>query len=161
MLQICMEAKEIMIESGNPNQWKEGYPSRAQIEEDIRRGYGYVCCEEGGEVVAYFAFMPGPDPAYAVIDGGSWVDDVTPYYVIHRMAKCKQGVGIFQTVVKYCSTVSANLRVDTHRDNVIMRHNLLKHGFTYCGIIYLSDGQERMAYQRIGLPCVDRSIVYT
>ena len=31
----------------------------------------------------------------------------------------------------------------------IMQHNILKHGFTYCGIIYLLSGDKRMAYQRI------------
>jgi len=31
----------------------------------------------------------------------------------------------------------------------IMQHNLLKHGFSYCGIIYLLSGDERLAYQRI------------
>ena len=31
----------------------------------------------------------------------------------------------------------------------IMQHNILKHGFTYCGIIYLLSGDKRLAYQRI------------
>jgi hypothetical protein len=31
----------------------------------------------------------------------------------------------------------------------IMRHNILKHGFTYCGIIYLLSGDERLAYQKV------------
>ena len=30
-----------------------------------------------------------------------------------------------------------------------MQYNLLKHGFTYCGIIYLQSGDERLAYQKI------------
>ena len=38
--------------------------------------------------------------------------------------------------------------IDTHRDNKIMQHNILKHGFTYCGIIYLLSGDERLAYQK-------------
>ena len=29
-----------------------------------------------------------------------------------------------------------------------MQHNILKHGFTYCGIIYLLSGDERLAYQK-------------
>ena len=33
-----------------------------------------------------------------------------------------------------------NIRIDTHRDNKIMQHNILKQGFTYCGIIYLQSG---------------------
>ena len=31
----------------------------------------------------------------------------------------------------------------------IMQHNILKHSFTYCGIIYLLSGDERLAYQKI------------
>ena len=31
----------------------------------------------------------------------------------------------------------------------IMQHNILKHGFTYCGIIYFLSGDERLAYQKI------------
>ena len=42
-----------------------------------------------------------------------------------------------------------NIRIDTHHDNKIMQHNILKHGFTYCGIIYLLSGDKRLAYQRI------------
>ena len=30
----------------------------------------------------------------------------------------------------------------------IMQHNIAKHGFTYCGIIYLANGDERLAYQK-------------
>ena len=38
---------------------------------------------------------------------------------------------------------------DTHRDNTIMQHLITKHGFTYCGIILLANGDERLAYQKI------------
>ena len=41
-----------------------------------------------------------------------------------------------------------NLRIDTHRDNVVMQHMLDKNGFQYCGIIYLEDGSERLGYQK-------------
>ena len=30
-----------------------------------------------------------------------------------------------------------------------MQHNITKHGFTYCGLIYLDNGDERLAYQCI------------
>ena len=48
----------------------------------------------------------------------------------------------------FCFTHDTNIRIDTHRDNKIMQHNLLKHGFTYCGIIYLLSGDERLVYQK-------------
>jgi len=37
----------------------------------------------------------------------------------------------------------SNIRIDTHRDNRIMQHVISKYGFTYCGIIYLANGDER------------------
>jgi len=46
-------------------------------------------------------------------------------------------------------TPEANIRIDTHKDNRIMQHNIEKHGFTYCGIIYLANGDERLAYQKL------------
>ena len=30
-----------------------------------------------------------------------------------------------------------------------MQHIIERHGFTYCGIIYLASGDERLAYQRV------------
>jgi hypothetical protein len=30
-----------------------------------------------------------------------------------------------------------------------MQHNILKHGFTYCGIIHLASGDERLAFQAL------------
>lgn len=42
-----------------------------------------------------------------------------------------------------------NIRIDTHHDNRVMQHLLTKHGFTYCGLIYLKSGAERLAYQRV------------
>jgi hypothetical protein len=49
----------------------------------------------------------------------------------------------------YCFSQDPNIRIDTHRDNKIMRHLVEKHGFAYCGIIYLDNGDERLAYQLI------------
>ena len=58
--------------------------------------------------------------------------------------------------VKYCRECRmlsdddlCSICADTHRDHRIMQHLLEKHGFTYCGVIYLASGDERLAYQRI------------
>jgi RimJ/RimL family protein N-acetyltransferase len=40
-----------------------------------------------------------------------------------------------------------DLRADTHADNKPVQHLLLKHGFRYCGIIRVTDGSKRFAYQ--------------
>ena len=39
-----------------------------------------------------------------------------------------------------------SIRIDTHRDNCIMKHILTKYGFTECGVIYLESGDPRDAY---------------
>ena len=105
--------------------------------------------EDCGYIVAYFAFLPSPEPTYASIYDGEWLDDTLPYHVVHRMGSLDTVHGIFNDVVDYCFSCVTNLRIDTHRDNKIMRNLLLEHGFHYCGIIYLQGGDERLAYQRL------------
>ena len=80
---------------------------------------------------------------------GQWVDDTLPYHVVHRIGSYPHIHGIFSAIIDWCFTHDRNIRIDTHRDNLIMQHNLLKHGFTYCGIIYLLSGSPRLAYQRL------------
>jgi hypothetical protein len=104
---------------------------------------------EGGakeSPVGYFALLPSPEPTYDRIDG-AWLTD-GPYGVIHRIASYPGVHGIFSAVIAYAAQRYAHLRIDTHRDNRIMQHLIEKHGFTYCGIIWLEDGSERLAYER-------------
>lgn len=147
IMRLIEEARGIMRSCGNVNQWIDGYPSRETIVEDINNGLCYLCVEQGsGEVVASFAFIPGPEPTYAEIYEGQWLAD-NPYYVVHRLASTAASHGVFNDVMDYCMAVAGSLRIDTHRDNVIMRHVIEKYGFIYCGIIYLQSGDERLAYQ--------------
>lgn len=110
--------------------------------------YGGFVIEDDGRSVGYFAFLPSPEPTYAQIYKGAWLND-EPYNVIHRLASLLNVHGIWDSVMTWAFERTNTLRVDTHRDNHIMQHNFLKHGFEYCGIIYLVNGAERLAYQRI------------
>ena len=160
-----------MRADGNHDQWSApGFPDDSLLLRDIARGGGFVIesferwpvgagHDEGKTVmpgltghlasphiVAYFALLPSPEPTYDYIDG-AWLTD-EPYGVIHRMASYPEIHGIFSTVINYAASRFAHLRIDTHRDNRIMQHLIEKHGFTYCGIIWLEDGTERLAYER-------------
>ena len=146
---LIEEARGIMRSCGNVNQWIGGYPSEATIVEDINNAHCYLCLDPDGEIVASFAFIPGPEPTYKEIYDGNWLDD-SPYDVVHRLASTVSSHGVFKDVRDYCMGVAGNLRIDTHRDNVIMRHVIERYGFTYCGIIYLLSGDERLAYQLVG-----------
>ena len=148
VLAVLEAARGIMRSSGNPNQWADGYPSQEAIIRDMDLGNGYIV-EEDGSLAAYFAFIASPEPTYARIYGGSWLDDTRPYHVIHRIASYPQVHGVFNAIMDWCFAQDSNIRIDTHRDNRIMQHLILRYGFRYCGIIYLESGDERLAYQKL------------
>ena len=142
---IYAGARDFMRESGNPNQWKDTHPARDVIERDILSGESYVCvC--GDEIAAVFFFSIGRDPTYGKIDG-AWLNDDT-YGVVHRIARARSAAGSGAYCLDWCFEQCRNLRIDTHRDNAPMRNLLKKQGFTYCGIIWLENGEERMAFQK-------------
>jgi len=148
ILEIIDQARLIMRENGNMTQWADGYPSRETIFEDINNNHGFLCTNDGG-VVGYFCLMVGdnPDANYNVIEAGQWLDD-KPYGVIHRLASGRKAKGIAQAAFDFAFTQIGNIRVDTHHDNVPMQRFLKKHDFAYCGIIYVSDGTPRDAFQK-------------
>lgn len=148
LMELYREARQIQLDSGNLHQWKEGYPSEEQIRSDIDRGVGYVI-EDDGKIVGAFAFLPGKDPTYSYVEDGAWIDDVQPYGTIHRLGSLKSARGIAATCFDWCWKQIPNLRIDTHHDNAAMRHCIAKAGFNYCGIIYLMNGEPRMAFQKI------------
>ena len=41
------------------------------------------------------------------------------------------------------------LRGDTHRENKIMQRVMEKNGLSYRGVIYLEDGGERLAFEKV------------
>ena len=148
IMQLFEQGRQKMRANGNMEQWINGNPQQKLIELDLQQGNSYIV-EEGGFPIATFAFIKGPDITYNTIYEGEWLDNLHPYHVIHRMASIHGVHGIFKTVIDYCLEITTNIRIDTHRQNVIMRNALKKYGFRYCGIIYLIDKSERLAYQYI------------
>ena len=142
---IYARARQLMRESGNPNQWKDSHPARELTEGDVENGTGYVI-EEGGEIVGVFAFILGRDPTYGYIEG-EWLND-EPYGTMHRVAASGKVRGVLGTCLAFCESQIGNVRVDTHADNKIMQHLLEKYGYRKCGIIYIADGSPRIAYQK-------------
>lgn len=149
LMEIFEQAKRIMRKDGNMKQWTGNYPSTDIVTNDIKNGNCYVCLNETGEIIGTFAFIPGKDPTYARIYEGEWLEDSLPYGVIHRLASTEDSKGVSNACLQWCYEQIPNLRADTHRDNNILQYVLKKHGFQYCGIIYLANGDERLAFQKI------------
>ena len=144
-MKLFTAAKGIMRSNGNMTQWEDGYPNEEIVRSDISKNGAHIV-EHEGKPVGYFALLPSPEPTYSSING-KWLDDTAPYFVIHRIASSPESHGVFREIIEYALTVSGNLRIDTHRDNRIMRHVIGKAGFSYCGVINLADGSERLAFQ--------------
>lgn len=136
-----------MRESGNHSQWINGYPSRELVAEDIASGISYVGVDGDGEISMAFAFIIGDDPTYAVIEGGKWLNSL-PYGTVHRLGSTGKHHGVLRICVNFCMKKISNIRLDTHADNPIMRHEAEKLGFKRCGTIYCIDGSPRIAYQK-------------
>ncbi len=148
ILCVMDKAREFMVASGNPNQWKPGYPTAAMIEKDIASDHFYVI-EDEGRICGCFAFIVGADPTYAYIEGGSWLSEET-YGTIHRIASDQTVHGLFTTVLDFCAAKCPHIRIDTHQDNKVMQKLIERNGFSYRGIIYIADGSPRLAYERMG-----------
>ena len=143
--EIFTYARKQMALNGNPSQWKNDRPSMELVKKDIDVSNSYVVLNEG-KIIATFAFIVGIEPTYLDIDG-KWLDD-DPYGTIHRIASDGSVKGVFDQVIDYVSKRGVDIRIDTHKDNKIMRHLIEKNGFVYCGIIIVDDGTPRLAYQK-------------
>ncbi len=156
LMEIFKEARGTIAKLGI-DQWQNGYPSRDVIEADIAKEESY-CVELDGIICGTFALIEDGEPTYDEIFGGEWIsgDGDREYYAIHRVAiavSCR-GQGISGEIIDFAASQALaagrnSLRIDTHRGNVVMRKMLEKQGFIHCGTIYLENGDERVAYEKI------------
>lgn len=155
VMQIIAAAQTDFCERGI-DQWQNGYPNEQVIRGDMARGESYVAMR-GEQVVATVMITFEPDPNYVTIYDGAWlVTEPRLYVTIHRIAVAiaERGQGIAEWIVeqteRMCRQRGAdNLRIDTHRDNRAMQRVAEKCAMTHCGTILLSDGAERLAYEKI------------
>ncbi len=145
IMSIYSFAQDFMIKSGNPNQWKHSYPKEERIIEDIESEICYLVCDDNGPH-GVFALIKGDEPTYQYIENGSWIND-DEYVTVHRIAGDGQTKGIFKCAISYSKSVSDNIRIDTHHDNIIMQKLIERNDFKRCGRIYVEDGSARIAYQ--------------
>ena len=148
VMEIYTTAREFMHRTGNKDQWVNGYPSQKLIEEDIDAGHSFVVENNSGKIIGVFSFIIGKDSTYTKIYDGEWLNS-DEYGTIHRIASSGIEKGVAEACFRWSFTQMPNIRVDTHRDNKVMQSILAKLDFKYCGIIYLLDGAERLAYQKV------------
>lgn len=146
VMEIYAYARVFMAKTGNPDQWGTTKPAHGQILSDIESGHSYVCVEQD-QIAAVFFYSEEPDPTYQIIYDGCWLND-RPYGVVHRIASSGTVKGAGSFCLNWAFSQCGNLKIDTHRDNIVMQHTLQKNGFHHCGIIHLTNGDPRLAYQK-------------
>ena len=156
IMPIFEEARKTIAALGI-NQWQNGYPSRDVIKSDIEKGESYAV-EIAGNIVGSFVMIKSGEPTYDKIYRGEWKsgNESREYLTVHRVARSvsSRGTGVSGEIIKFAEAFAKengknSIRIDTHEGNVVMRRMLEKQGFSYCGIIYLESGEERVAYEKI------------
>ena len=147
ILEVYARARDFMAKNGNPTQWGDHFPPQELLEEDIdsNRLFLYLV---NGELEGVFAFILGPDPTYARIEDGKWLNDTLPYGTIHRLGSDGSHRGVFAETAAWAATQCGHLRADTHAANDTMQRCMEREGFMRCGVIHVADGTPRLAYER-------------
>ena len=82
---------------------------------------------DDNQIAGVFYFNIGPDPTYHNIYEGAWIND-EPYGVVHRIASGNRKKGVASFCLNWCLDKWPNIRIDTHRDNIVMQSFLNKMG---------------------------------
>lgn len=152
IMELIGEAQEYFRNKGI-DQWQNGYPNPESIMNDIALEHSFVL-EKDAKVVATAMISFDGEPTYNKIDG-AWLTD-NPYVVIHRVAVRNDLKGynlageIFDQAERMCRERGiSSFRVDTHEKNLSMQRLLTKRGFHYCGVIIVSYGAARLAFEKV------------
>jgi RimJ/RimL family protein N-acetyltransferase len=150
---VIKQAQEYFKEKGI-NQWQNNYPNNDTINNDITNGHSYVLLKDE-DIVATVAVSFDEESTYNNIYEGKWIAN-DKYAVIHRIAvdNTYKGLGLSSEIIKRIEELCLSkdvhsIKVDTHRENLSMQKLLKKNNFEYCGVIYLLDGNERIAFEKI------------
>ena len=152
VMNIIKKSQEYFKSQGI-DQWQNDYPNPGVIQNDINNNNSYVLIKEGN-IVATSAVSFDGESTYDKIYEGQWLSE-EKYAVIHRIAvdDSYKGLGIAGKIIneveKLCLEKEVkSIKIDTHQDNISMQKSLEKNGFKYCGLIYLTDGNKRVAFEK-------------
>ena len=156
-IMVIINDAKALLKSLNIDQWQNGYPNQAQVENDIVNKESYVIFNDENKILATTMFTTRKEPTYKkVIDGNWFIDESLTYGVIHRLAIAEEfrGMGIAKFVFEelHQNLIQQNiksLKIDTHEENLGMQSLIKKMGYKYCGIIYTNYGAKRLAFEKM------------
>lgn len=150
-VEIIEDAKASLKARGI-NQWQEGYPNKESLVNDIEQNAGWVL-EDQGKIIGMMALSFEGEASYQRIEG-KWMGNES-YGVIHRLAILSQYKGkkvadelLNHAIQKAKEKKIGFLRIDTHEKNQSMQNWIGRNQFQFCGIVTLSSGALRNAYEK-------------
>ena len=136
---LVRRAVQKMREEGS-EQWGEDYPTRADYEEDLRRGRLAAAVSAQGQVLGCACITDAPETAYA---GVPWAVE-GPALVVHRVAvdPALQRGGVASALLTYAEDWARArgipvFHADTYCKNRKMQALFRKRGFVQRGEIHL------------------------
>lgn len=154
IMEIIRQAQSYLRGKG-VDQWQNNYPNAEIISEDIANNYGYVLVD-GDIIAATVSVSFDGEKTYETIYDGEWLTTNGEFAVVHRIALHNnyKGSGIssefIKNIEKLCLDKDVHsIKIDTHEENLSMQNLLKKNDFKYCGIIYLEDGNKRVAFEKV------------
>ncbi|WP_236897503.1 GNAT family N-acetyltransferase [Clostridium beijerinckii] len=153
IMNIIKQAQAYFKEQGI-DQWQNNYPNPETIRNDIVNKHSYILLKDNN-IVATAAVSFDGEKTYNSIYEGEWITN-NEYAVIHRIAvdNTYKGLGLSSKIIKNVEELCLSkgvhsIKIDTHEENMSMQKLLKKNKFQYCGVIYLEDGNKRIAFERI------------
>lgn len=136
-------------------QWSFDSPWLKTIENDINNSNSYNLKDsKTDKIIAIFTLIKGIDPTYINIYEGKWKYD-DEYIAVHRVAISDEFRGnglakiVFKEIEEVCRDKKVSIiRIDTHKDNIMMRKAIEGANFEYAGIITAANGTDRVAYEK-------------
>lgn len=155
IMKIIGEAQKFLA-SHKIDQWQNGYPNEEAIIKDITNNESYIITSIDSVLIGTAMFSTKKEPTYKSIEG-KWITKVNAKYgVIHRMAitNKSRNKGVAKFIFEQCEQQLFHqninsMRIDTHQDNFAMQSLLKKLKYLYCGVIYLDNGDKRLAYEKL------------
>lgn len=140
------------LKADGVDQWQGKDPAPEDLLQNIKAGCCYFFKDD--TVVGMAVLKEGLDSTYNVIDG-KWLTE-GDYLTIHQFVvdSERKGEGISRRMMERIFAYAKfkeipAIRIDTHADNFRMRGLIESAGFTYCGVITVADGTERVAYEQV------------
>lgn len=132
-------------------QWKDGYPSRATLLDDLEKGHGFLFTENG-TVAGYVALSAGKDADYERLSH-IW-KHAGLYGTVHRLAlgDAWRGRHLAQSLFDTCESHlqakgCTTIRIDTGVENVVMQRILERRGYENRGTHDFFPGK-RIAFEK-------------